>query len=169
MFKPFFGICTGTEKFLGCGNNGAIKTKRLLCQRCDHKFKTNKESTEDEEPSMIDLFNHIWKERKDGKEFIIPENIEKLSLEEYVKLVSKYRICFVTLHPIKNFNIQSFSHCLTKKTWRKFKYDKINIVLVQTFIHTIWEFESREKLSKYVGFKYLIELTQHLKEIYPKN
>ncbi len=173
-FRPHYGICTGTPKFQGCGNNGLIKTKRMLCPYCDAKYKKGKKEEknmnmdQEKDVSMLQLFLNIWEERKPGFQFNVPDDIENLTLDEYLALVSPYRVCFVTLQPIKVFRLDLFSHCLTKRTWGKMKKDKRNIVLVQPFIHTIWEFESRDKLKDYPGYNFLLELTQRLKEEYPK-
>lgn len=41
MFKPHYGICKGTDKYEGCGQNGLITTRsRGLCTLCESKRKT---------------------------------------------------------------------------------------------------------------------------------
>jgi hypothetical protein len=43
MFKPYYGVCNGTDNYKGCGNRGLITTRsRGLCSLCESKRKPPK-------------------------------------------------------------------------------------------------------------------------------
>jgi hypothetical protein len=60
-----------------------------------------------------------------------------------------------------------FSHCIGKKTFPKFKYDKRNIILKSPDEHILWE-NHKHKIRDNPKWKWVFELEEALKQEYFK-
>lgn len=159
----------------GCGKEGYLWANKMLkdCYLKSDKGKAQikkanafifKEKTKTGE---LDFFVEIWAKLKPAKEMTKTiEELEAMEAIEYFEYISQFRICSITLEPLVYFMVQSFSHVLSKGSHPRFRLENKNITLVKPEIHTIYEFESREKLLKYVGGRKISEYRDYLKALY---
>jgi len=141
--------------------------------RTDEKFKSKMKKVnsfvkkEKNKTGELELFLEIWTKMKPAKEMDkTVEELEAMEAIEYFSYVQQFRICAITLEPLNIFMVNCFSHILPKSTYKRFRLDFNNIKVVKPDVHTIWEFESREKLLKYVGGRKISEYADYLKQKY---
>lgn len=77
-------------------------------------------------------------------------------------------VCFVTGTPILKLSVWNCAHVLSKGSFPAFRLKKENIVLVQQWVHDIYDRGDRTKLEKYEGYHNLIALAEELKTQYYK-
>jgi len=75
-------------------------------------------------------------------------------------------VCFVTGTPILRLTVWNAAHVLSKGAFPKFRLKKENVVLVQQWVHDLYDHGDRSKLEKYPGYQKLIELHDKLKTEY---
>jgi hypothetical protein len=115
----------------------------------------------------LEFFIDIWTKMKPAKEMDkTSEELEVMSAIEYFTYIRNYRICAITLEPLTVFYVNCFSHILPKSIYKRFRLVPSNIKVVKADIHTIWEFESRDKLLKYIGGRKIGEYADYLKQQY---
>jgi hypothetical protein len=159
----------------GCGTEGYIWASGMIKE---HYLKSDKGKAqvkkanafvfkEKTKTGELDFFIEMWSKLKPAKEMTkTVEELEKMEAVEYFEYVAQFRICSITLEPLVYFVVQSFSHVLSKGSHPRFRLESKNIKLVKPEIHTIYEFESREKLLIYVGGRKIGEYHDYLKQIY---
>lgn len=141
--------------------------------RTDQKFKDKMKSANSfvnkakSKTGELEFFLDIWSKMKPARDMnkTIVE-LEAMEPKEYFEYVQQFRICAITLEPLTIFIVQCFSHILPKSTYKRFRLMPNNIKVVKPDIHTIWEFESREKLLQYVGGRKIEEYADYLKRKY---
>lgn len=159
----------------GCGELGYIWAKGMIKEHYlksdTGKAKLKKANVfvknESNKTGELELFLHIWANLKPSKEMTktIAE-LESMDAIEYFEYIGQFKMCSITLEPLSIFYVQSFSHVLAKSIYKKFRLEPFNIKLVQPRIHTIYEFESRDKLLEYVGGRKIKDYYDHLARLY---
>jgi hypothetical protein len=141
--------------------------------RTDSKFKAKMKSASTfcnkakSKTGELEFFIDIWTKMKPAKEMDKTiEELETMLPTEYFEYIRNYRVCAITLEPLTVFYVNCFSHILPKSTYKSFRLNPDNIKVVKPDIHTIWEFESREKLLKYVGGRKILVYADYLKQKY---
>ncbi len=71
-------------------------------------------------------------------------------------------ICFVTGTPILHLTHWNCAHILSKGSFGALRLVKENIVLVQRWVHDIYDCGDRSKLEKYEGYHKMIEIHDRL-------
>jgi hypothetical protein len=94
------------------------------------------------------------------------EELEAMEAKEYFDYIQQFRICAITLEPLTLFMVHNFSHILPKSNYKRFRLMPENIKVIKPDIHTIWEFESREKLLQYVGGRKILDYANYLRQKY---
>lgn len=141
--------------------------------RTDDKFKAKMKSATTfcnktkSKTGELEFFIEIWTKMKPAKEMTkTMEELEAMEAKEYFEYIQQFRICAITLEPLNVFYVNCFSHILPKSTYKRFRLVTENIKVVKADIHTIWEFEGREKLLQYVGGRKINEYADYLKRKY---
>lgn len=164
-------------KLCKCGCNRPVFSNHysICCQykRTDDKFKAKMKSATTfcnkakSKTGELEFFIEIWTKMKPAKEMTKTiEELEAMAPIEYFGYIQNYRICAITLEPLSVFYVNCFSHILPKSNYKRFRLMPENIKVVKADIHTIWEFESREKLLQYVGGRKINEYADYLKRKY---
>jgi len=146
---------------------------RHQMKRTDDKFKAKMKSANSfcnkakSKTGELEFFIDIWTKAKPAKQMDkTMEELEAMEAKEYFEYIQQFRVCSITLEPLTVFYVNCFSHILPKSTYKRFRLEPNNIKLVKPDIHTIWEFESREKLLQYVGGRKIEEYADYLKQKY---
>jgi hypothetical protein len=141
--------------------------------REDQKFKDKMKSVNTfcsrvkAKTGELELFIEMWSKMKPAKEMDKTiEELEAMESKEYFDYIHQYRVCAITLEPLTIFYVNCFSHILPKSIYKRFRLVPSNIKVVKADIHTIWEFESRDKLLKYIGGRKIGEYADYLKQQY---
>ena len=85
---------------------------------------------------------------------------EKAVFEEIAK--ERPHICFVTGTPIRELTVSCFAHVLNKNSFKRYRLNKENIVLVHPWVHECYDKGPRAKLQPYPGYKKLLDLHDRL-------
>lgn len=87
-------------------------------------------------------------------------------LEVFKKIAAERpHVCFVTNTPILKLSVWNMAHVLPKSTHPLLRLEPENIVLVQQWVHDIYDHGDRSKLEKYPGYKMLMKLQDEMREL----
>lgn len=153
MYKPQKGICTGTWKHKGCGDEGIIMTNsRKLCQKCESDRKPKK---------AIKQVSTKRRERIDSGESEMPFFLALWATRPHVCVVCKD---YLGEEPKPSY----FSHILPKSAFPAFRLLDVNVVLKCEVCHYEYGTVAQSTLlnENYEKWYRIFELKEELIEKY---